>query len=129
MGEKKENTWQRDLNWVPIGLEWILDEFERASQGKPTEDKDVIPHAPYIFKLGFVSPARPDTFMIGRYLILTGQRETFGPGNYCFEIKVVGENLEPITKYFYLEWLGQCPDKIEDVRRRLKVFARDDPPW
>lgn len=129
MGRKKQGIWEKEPNWVPIGLDWILDELIRAAKGRPTEEKDLVPCTPYIFSVGYLKKQDPTNFHLAKYLIPTGQSEKFGSGEYCFEITASGEQVEPIAKYFFVEWDGEFPDNIEEARKKLRVSASDYSPW
>ena len=59
--EEKSGKWDKLPYWVPINLDWMLDEYERMAHGKPTRERDLVPNKPYIFNLGRVVKTAPIT--------------------------------------------------------------------
>jgi len=129
MGRINADKWQKEENWLPLSLRWTLDELSERTAGKPTAERDLVPHRPYQFSLGHVSTADPDNFTLAVIIRPTGQQTVFPPGEYCFEINVFAERIRPISKYFFLQWDGGCTDHPEEVKKNLRVFAKDHPPW
>ena len=128
-GSKDKGKWQKEDNWLPLSLLWALDEASMQASGKPTEERDLVPHRPYSFNLGAVRTTDPDNLSISVIIYPTGQRTAFPPGEYCFEIKVFAATVKPICKYFYVQWDGKCSENHEEVKKKLRVFAKDVPPW
>ena len=129
MGKFDAGKWQKQENWIPLSLEWILDELSRQAAGKPTEERDLIPHKPYHFNLGCVSTTDPHAFRLLVTINPSAQQTRFLRGQYCFEIKVFAEKVKPCTKYFHVKWVGECTDNLEEVKTKIRVFTENDPPW
>jgi hypothetical protein len=139
VGEHAEGKgWARDPNWLPIGLRWVLDELNVEAHGKPTEERNLVPRRPYLFNLGNVSTQHPSQFRLILILVATGQRHTFPPGDYCFEITVYSENAEPTVKWYRVQWRGgfkaeHVAKALErdpaEIRRWLEVEELTAAPW
>jgi hypothetical protein len=129
MGKFDAGKWQKQEDWIPLTLEWVLDELSRHVSGKPTEERDLIPHKPYNFNLGCVSTTDPHAFRLLVTIVPSAQQARFTRGQYCFEITVFAEKAKPATKYFHVKWAGECTDNFEEVKTKIRVFAENDPPW
>jgi hypothetical protein len=129
MGKFDAGKWQKQENWIPVGLEWALAELSRPAFGKPAEERDLVPQRPYHFNLGCISTTDPHVF---RLLVTVGssaQEARFVRGQYCFEVTIFAEKARPVIKYFHVKWVGGCTDDLEEVLTRIKVSADDHPPW
>ena len=129
MGKFDAGKWQKQENWIPLSLEWILDELSRQAAGKPTEERDLVPYKPYHFNLGCVSTTDPHAFRLLVTINPSAQQTRFLRGQYCFEITVFAEKVKPCTKYFHVKWVGECTDNLEEVKTKIRVFTENDPPW
>ena len=129
VGRYDAGKWQKQKNWIPLGLEWVLDELSRPATGKPTEERDLVPQKPYHFNLGCLSTTDPHAFRLLVTVAPSAQETRFLRGQYCFEVKAFAEKAKPVTKYFHVKWLGECTDSFEDVKTKIRVFADDQPPW
>lgn len=121
--------WQKQDNWAPIGLDWILDEAARQATGQPTEEKDIVRERPYVFSLGYMSTKEPHYFRFSTYLIPTGQPDKVCPYKNCFEVTVFAENAKPVKKYFHLRYDNGWFRDIEKIKQAMRVFTADYPPW
>jgi hypothetical protein len=99
-------NWIPVKSWIPLPLLWSLDEPNIAADGRPTQDRDLVPHRPYLFDLGNCSSRDPDAFHLRPTVHPFSQETSFKPGERCFEITVFSENAEPIKKWVHLNWHG-----------------------
>lgn len=129
MGKFDAGEWQKQDDWIPIGLEWALEESSRSTLGRPTEEKDLVPRRPYHFCLGSISTTDPHAFRISSTVASPAQDARFLRGQYCFEVTVFAEKARPVQAYFHVKWIGGCTDDLEEVEKRIKVSAEVDPPW
>jgi hypothetical protein len=129
MGKIDAGEWQKQENWIPVGLEWALEESSRPNPGKPLEERDLVPQRPYHFNLGSISTTDPHAFRLLLTVAASAQEARFLRGQYCFEVTVFAEKAKPVTKYFHVKWVGGCTDDLEEVVKRIKVFADDSSPW
>jgi hypothetical protein len=129
MGKFDAGEWQEKEDWIPVSLEWALDESSNPSLGKPKEERDLVPQRPYHFNLGSISTTDPHAFKLLLRVGATAQEARFLRGQYCFEVTVFAEKAKPVTKYFHVKWVGGCTDGFEEVLKRIKVFADDYSPW
>ena len=86
VGSIKNAKWRTQNNWIPVPLRWVFDELSQHSKGKPTEERDLIPHRPYLFNLGQLSMAHPETFLLLYSIISKSQTESYERGEHCFEL-------------------------------------------
>lgn len=136
IGKKENNEWKKTQNWAPIGLQWLLARNEQQADPYP-EMRDLAPQRPYIFKLGYIFERLPDSFALARHITPTGQPETFGPGEHCFEIKVYSSNADPVIKYFKVSWesgitednKGNNSSILSNVKNSLEVKILKHAPW
>lgn len=129
-GERIHGKWERESDWLPVPLLWIFDEPTIFADKKPTEEKDLVPHRPYLFNLGAVSTSEPDNFSLLPIVIARNQRQHYTPGEYCFEITAFAEGVyPPAKKYFFVAWDGGCTEKFEEVRARIKIDQSAHAPW
>lgn len=129
MGKFDANKWQKQENWIPLNLVWDLDELSQQVDGKPTEERDLVPHKPYYFNLGCVSTTDPHAFRLLVTFALSAQQTRFLRGQYCFEITVFAERAKPSTKYFHVKWAGECTDSFEEVKTKIRIFSEEHSPW
>ena len=112
-------TWEREKNWVPVGLRWALDELERQPSGLPRAERDLIPEpkgktrkhagtpARYRFNLVKISNAHPGSFHLLVLIAPYAQPSTFGPGKYCFQITHYCEEGEWDQRWYQVSFTGQ----------------------
>ena len=124
VAEKKQNQWQMEPNWVPIGLKWILGQSYIGPYPRATEEKNLVPNRPYIFSLGSVKGGRANIVELAYYLSPTGQRDKFPPGEYCFEITIFAANAKMIKKYFYINWKGGFSPDVNEFKKHLIIEVR-----
>ena len=129
MGKFDAGKWKKQENWIPLGLEWVLDELSQQNAGKLNGERDLIPHKPYLFHLGCLSTTDPHAFRLLVAFTPSAQETRFVRGQYCFEITVFAEKAKPYTKYFHIKWVGECTDNFEEVKTKIRVFTENDPPW
>jgi hypothetical protein len=131
-----ENRWEHKKNWIPVALKWAMGEDDEYVQDiqragifkKIREERNLIPIRPYYFNLGCISTAHADMLRILQVRFLTAQSDTFGPGEYCFEITVTGEEVKPLVKYIKVRWDGGCTEKLNEVERKIFVSMHEDSP-
>ena len=137
---REDRKWKPQPGWVPVPLRWVFDEIAREqinlqiptekgfykwqSSGKPTEEKDLVQHRPYLFNLGELSTRHPETFDLLGIIFSRSQQNSFGPGEHCFEITVFSQKVDPQRKYVYLNWDGGCTDDFKEVIKKVKVQLR-----
>jgi hypothetical protein len=124
-----DNGWQIQHNWVPVSITWILDEWTRVAEGKPTEERDLISERPYLFHALGIGSTQPDLLNIYPTVIPRHQRDKYAPGEYCFEITVFALGAETIKKYVHTKWKQEEPDTFASIPDRLEVSLRDDWPF
>jgi len=117
--DNKAGKWVKDINWLPKNLLWAF-----GGGG----ERNLIPRKPYQFALGMFRTTHPDKFILSDESPTTGQRSAFGPGKYCFEIKVFAENAKSNSQYFYIEWNGGCTDDFEKAKEKIRISATDHSP-
>jgi hypothetical protein len=128
-GRLSDHGWEREPNWVPVGLSWILDELNVRVAGKPTEERNLVPHRPYLFNLGKISARDPHVF---RLLVIhepTAQRADREPGEYCFEVTAFSENAEQDVKWYRVKWRGGFVSEETDGTLVLEVDELQQAPW
>jgi len=125
----QNGQWRKVEGWVPVPLYWVFDELSQRSTGKPTEEKDLIPHRPYLFNLGEFSTGHPDNFLLLKPIISRSQKEAYEPGEHCFEVTVFSLNTEPVPKYIHIKWSGKCTDDVDVFKQKVSVAAYDNPTW
>jgi hypothetical protein len=129
MWEVVQADWQKEENWISVPLRWAAgEENEYDYPGKLREERNMIPNRPYYFNLGKISTQHPDKFIILDLPRLTAQRSKFDAGEYCFEVKVTGEEVDLPPKYFYVIWRGGCTTNLKEVEQRFEVSMKDNPP-
>jgi len=118
VGEKKEGVWQKEVDWVPVTLQWMLDTYNMLAHRIPTDEKDIIRIIPYMIVLGRVEEENPKSFRLLIPLAPTGNMRLVYPlGEYCFEITVAGEGVSPVKKYFCLTLQGSYSKEIEEMKK------------
>jgi hypothetical protein len=128
-----DRGWEREQNWVPIGLLWALDEWARSAAGRPTEEKDLVPDRPYLFNLGKISNSDAQHFVLLPVLAPTAQQHRFPPGEYCFEVTAFAENTDSVTRWYRVIWRGSGPKglskEFSQFMARFQVRELDAAPW
>jgi hypothetical protein len=122
------DKWQEEENWISVPLQWAGGEKREYGTTKIREERNIIPHRPYYFNLGKISTQYPDQLVILYLPSLAGQEPKIGPGEYCFEVTVTGEEVGLDRKYFYVTWRGGCTDNLKYVKQRFEVSMKDNPP-
>ncbi|MHB8068209.1 MAG: hypothetical protein ACYDIC_09960 [Desulfobaccales bacterium] len=128
VGRYGNGKWNIDDNWLSIPLRWVLDEQAFFAE-RPREERTLIPHRQYFFDFGRFTTQRPNEFELLPIITSTAQPGLFDPGKYCFEIIVTAEEIAPLIKYFYLEWMGPCISNFDEMMKRIKGHLGDLPPW
>lgn len=125
-----QGNWQKEENWISVALLWGAGEHEIYEYGirKPREERNLIPNRPYYLSLGRITTQDPKTFELMQVIILTAQNNKFEPGEYCFEVTVNGEDIDPPVKYFKVRWDGGCTEDLNEVEGRFFVSMHDDAP-
>ena len=123
--ELKNGEWHKEPNWLSVGLKWIFDEQNE----KPTEDKDLVPHRPYLFNLLTLSTLNPGTFALLTIFRTTGQKYDFPLGKYCFEVTISGERIRPIMRYYLVDFLeGDINEDLDSVKKKIIIKVNTGPP-
>lgn len=122
--------WQQENNWISVALLWGAGEHQIFEYGirKPREERNIIPNRPYYLSLGRITTKDPKTFEIMQVVILTAQNHKFEPGEYCFEVTVNGEDIDPTVKYFKVRWDGGCTEDLNEVEKRFSVSMHNTSP-
>jgi hypothetical protein len=120
----------KKLNWIAIPLRWAAGEdiVDLGPSQKIREERNLVPHRPYYFNLRNISTRYPQIFKILQIMPLNAQDDELRPGEYCFEVKVTGEQVDLPPKYFYVTWRGGCNENLEEVKQRFEVVMKDNPP-
>ena len=128
MGRFKHGKWQIQRPWIAAPIRWALDIPAEVGADEPTEEKDLVPHRPYVFNLGILRTNYPDSFVLKTILMPGNQDVKYGPGEFCFELKVFAEGAKPARKYVHIKWDGGCTDDFDDVKKKIKVSLKDHSP-
>lgn len=129
MGKFDAGTWQKQEDWIPVGLEWAPAESSSVTLGRSAQERDLVPQRPYYFGLGSLSTTDPHAFRIFSPTVASAHEVRFLRGHYCFEVTVFAEKAKPVQKYFQVRWIGGCTDDFEEVIKRIKVSENDYSPW
>lgn len=127
---KQDGKFQKEGNWLPLGLLWALDEPAKMATGRATEEKNLIPNRPYFFDLGCVSNQDDTVFHLRTIVEPSAQKHLINlrPGEYCFEVLVSAEKCKPLTCYFYVEWKGGYPDSEQEAGKHIEITQSTKPP-
>jgi hypothetical protein len=131
-GKRSESGgWTRTVNWVPIGLQWVLDEAATQATGAPTEERDLIPQRPYLVNLGTVGTTDPNCFHLLLVIKSFGQESHFQPGEHCFEVTVYSENADPVRRWYRVLLRGALSPHptMEEALQKLQIEQLDRAPW
>jgi hypothetical protein len=124
----QNGDWRKERNWISVGLLWIFDE-KNVKYRKPTEDKYLVPNRPYRFNLLNLSTSHPDTLKLLVIFRTTGQKYDFPIGKYCFEVTISGERLDPIFRYYYVDFReGGINEDFNSVKNKIFIEAKKRPP-
>jgi hypothetical protein len=143
LSKMQKGKWEQEINWIPLPLQWAADEreltdrevistkinleehnYETRSIKIPKAERDIIPYRPYFFNLGFFNN-KADFLKLLTVMDLIAQDHKISSGEYIFEIKIIAEEIEPITKYFYFSWNGACTANYEDMKRNVILEIRE----
>jgi len=130
MWKLNQGTWQKEENWISVALRWGAGEDQYYEHGilKQREERNLIPNRPYYLSLGRISTHDCQIFELLQVIILNAQDHRFEPGEYCFEVAVNGEDIDPPVKYFKVRWDGKCTGNLNEVNERFFVSMDDNPP-
>jgi hypothetical protein len=130
VAQLEDGNWKRDANWVPIPLRWILDEPNLRTQGRFTEERDLVPNRPYLFDLCRISD-RSSVLMLLPVIRPTGQNLDLFGGEYCFEVTAFSENAEPVVGWYGAKWNGHAvPNRTLTAGwEALSIVELTAPPW
>jgi hypothetical protein len=116
------DTWKIEKDWIPIPLQWVLGQ---------TPQRDLIPERPYLINLASFSVARNGQLLITYTMSPKSQRETFEPGEYCFEVSVFTIGAPTLKRYIYVTFENfsgvTSPDSIKNFIK--KVEMKNTSPW
>ena len=129
MGCIIDAKWQTQDNWISAPIHWGLDVPSEVGAEKPTEERDLVPHRPYVFNFGTMRTDYPDLFILNTIIMPGNQKRDYPPGEFCFELTVFAEGADPVKKYFHIEWDGGCTDKFDEVKEKIRIYLKDHPPW
>lgn len=118
-----DNKWEEIRNWIPLPLQWAADEreWEDALIDSETQkvfrklarvERNIVPNRPYFFNLGKFDVGK-NIFQACQFELLTfpkliAQTNLYSEGYYCYKIKIIAEEIEPLIKCFYLQWRWDC---------------------
>ncbi|MDI6853224.1 MAG: hypothetical protein QME75_06405 [Deltaproteobacteria bacterium] len=130
MWKFNNSKWIKELNWIAVPLRWAAGEdiVDLGPSQKIREERNLVPHRPYYFNLGNISTRYPQVFKILQIMKLNAQDDELSPGEYCFEVRVTGEQVDLPPRYFYVTWRGGCTDNLNEVEQRFIVSMKDNPP-
>ena len=128
-GQFIDSKWELQENWLPVQIQWILDEWAMKAEKKPTEERNLIPERPYQFHAFGISSNAPDKFWLKTILMPRLQPDNYSAGTYCFEITAFAEGARTVRKYVHVEWEKQEPENQKEIPHRLKVTLMDNAPW
>jgi hypothetical protein len=129
MGRLVDEKWEVQANWIAAPIRWALDIAADIGGDLPTEERDLIPHRPYVFNFGSLRADSPSLFLLNTIAMPGNQDRVYKPGEFCFECKVFAEGADPVKKYFHIKWHGGFSREHEDVREIIQVHLEDRPPW
>jgi len=124
-----EDGWKTQDDWIPVSIRWILDEWTQRVEGKPTEERDLIPERPYFLHILGISSHISSAFRIYPIIIPRHQSDKYVPGIYCFEITAFALGIRTVKKYIYVEWKDSDIETSMTIPERLIVNIKDSPPW
>jgi hypothetical protein len=138
-----DDEWKQIQNWLPRPLYWAVDErefedvvIEDASQTLKRKiarvERNIVPNRPYFFNLGMFDVGK-DMLSPCQFVLLTlppikEQRDIYSEGHYCYELKVIGEEIEPLIKYIYLQWRWDCKPPMTTRPEIIIWKIEDNPP-
>ena len=130
MWKFNNETWIKELNWIAVPLQWAAGEnvVYLGPLLKIREERNLVPYRPYYFNLGNITTQDPQIFKILQTIELHAQNYKFSPGEFCFEVRVTGEEVDLPPKYFYVKWRGGCTANLNEVEQRFEVSMKDNPP-
>jgi hypothetical protein len=148
IGKIEGTIWNKEGNWIPVPLKWAADERELTDKEYgyreinykelnymesinkiPKVERDLIPYRPYFFNLGRLSFLHPSSFKLLTVMELTAQKHDLGTGHYCLEVKIVAEEINPIIKYFHINWNGSLCLVYKAVKESIDCWIEDRSPW
>ncbi|PQP34584.1 hypothetical protein C6A37_07040 [Desulfobacteraceae bacterium SEEP-SAG9] len=121
--------WQIQPGWMPLPINWVLDEWTRMSGKGPTEERDLIPERAYLFHAVGVSSVQSNQLLIYPTLSPNSQVPKYVTGEHCFEITVFAIGAKTIKKYVYVNFKKDENDNHLEIPKRLKVSLLDDWPF
>jgi hypothetical protein len=130
MWKLNNEAWIKELNWIAVPLKWAAGEdiVDLGPLQKIREERNLVPHRPYYFNLGNISTRYPKIFKLKQIVKLNAQDDELNSGEYCFEVRVTGEEVDLPPKYFYVIWRGECTANLDEVEQRFEVSMKDYPP-
>lgn len=124
-----EDGWKTQDNWFPVSVRWTLDEWTQIAEGKPTEEKDLVPEKPYLFHALGISSNQSSLFYLYPVIIPRHQSDTYPPGKYCFEITAIALGAKTVKKYVHVDWKSPELDTEATIPERMIVSLEDYPAW
>lgn len=129
MGRNKTQGWDVQPNWIETPVRWALDVPADIAGEIPTEERNLVPERPYVFNFGALRTDIPDYFSLNTLVMPGNQDSQYSSGEFCFEVIAFAEGAASVTKYFHIVWSGGSNWDFEEVKRKIEVYLRDDPPW
>lgn len=115
--------WNLQQDWIPVPLEWVL--------GPNDLQRDLIPERCYLINLGSFSTVRKGQLLLTYTISPESQRETFEPGEHCFEVSISATGATPLRKYIYATFADFSgvtnPDGITPFIKKMEL--KDKAPW
>lgn len=119
-----DESWIFPEGWVPLPLDWV---FESQLKGKYVNERDIVPHKPYLFNLCTIFDN--DLFVLTAPIKSRSQPSTFSwQTTYCIELTVFSVNAKRRKKYFYIEWKGPFDMDLSAFEKNIKIYESQDHP-
>jgi hypothetical protein len=140
-----DDKWEKIQNWIPLPIQWAADEREfedviieeanKSSKRKIARaERNIVPNRPYFFNLGVFDVGRdisnPCQFVLLTLPQLKAQKNIYSDGYFCYEVKIIAEEIEPLIKYFFLKWsCSDCKGIPLTTKPEIIIWEiKDNPP-
>lgn len=138
-----DNKWEEVKNWIPLPLLWAADEREwegviiegdgqKSNKKFGGVERNLVPNRPYFFHLGKFDVGEDLDqlchFELTTFPRLPGQINIYPEGYFCFKVKIIAEEIDPLIKYFYLQWRWDCKPPMTTEPERIIWKIEDNPP-
>ncbi|MEW6659297.1 MAG: hypothetical protein AB1424_11610 [Thermodesulfobacteriota bacterium] len=141
---KSDDKWEKIQNWIPLPLQWAADEreFEDVIIEGETQtvkrkiaraERNIVPNRPYFFNLGMFDVGKSIVnlcqFVLLTFPQLKAQTNSYSEGHFCYQVKIIAEEIEPLIKYFYLKWCWPDCKIAPSTKPKIIIWEiKDNPP-